>query len=83
MQGYTACILCCLQDKFDRLVKQYTEWSEEHGAGRLHYVVWDLTPVTYADSSGLRFFDNMVLWAQSENVGLLLANPSRRLVQDW
>ncbi len=73
----------CVQDKLEALVKKYDAWSEQQGAGRLRYIVWDLTPVLYADSMGLHFMEDVVLWARKRNTGLLLANPCKKLVRDW
>lgn len=79
------CVPCLhhVQDKLEALVKKYDVWSGQHGAGRLRYIVWDLTPVLYADSMGLHLMEDIVLWTRKKGIVLILANPCKRLVRDW
>ncbi len=45
-----------MQDTFERTIAEYSEFTRQVTGGQLdrtRFVIWDLTPVTFADSMGL------------------------------
>jgi ABC-type transporter Mla MlaB component len=75
-----------LQDKFEKAVEEHDEWSNQITGGavpKTRFVVWDLTPVMYADSMGLHLLEDTVFWCIKKGITLYVSNPNKKLVLDW
>lgn len=48
----------------EKMVKETDESSKEHEVDRAYFIVWDLTPVQFADSMGLHLLENTIFCAR-------------------
>lgn len=46
------------------MVEDNDEFSNDNGVDRTHFIVWDLTPVQFADSMGLHLIEDAIFWCQ-------------------
>eukprot|EP00798_Chlamydomonas_sp_ICE-L_P025821 gene25821-11496_t len=72
-----------LEDKIEKAMVKYTAWSQIQGVPKLYYLIIDMTPIHHLDSMGLHFLEDMIFNTRQRGIQLILANPSRNVVQDW
>jgi hypothetical protein len=83
---FVSILYLTLQDKFERAVKEHSAWSAQVTGGavpKTRFVVWDLTPITYADSMGLHLLEDTVFFCIKHGITLYVSNPGKQLVRDW
>ncbi|GAX84215.1 hypothetical protein CEUSTIGMA_g11638.t1 [Chlamydomonas eustigma] len=72
-----------LEDKIERLINKYSNWSAAQGAERLEFLLLDMTPIHHVDSMGLHFLEDLVFSMRAKGITLGLANPNHKVVRAW
>ncbi|GAX84213.1 hypothetical protein CEUSTIGMA_g11636.t1 [Chlamydomonas eustigma] len=72
-----------LEDRIERLIMKYSNWSKAQGAERLEFLLLDMTPIHHVDSMGLHFLEDLVFSMRAKGITLVLANPNHKVVRAW